>query len=164
MQCNASRAPFNASSVSGRENLWQVLWSVALVWLDSLSVHQLLVGVTWVDDPRRDKVVSENILVCLFCCEMNSLSTLHNTQSLEPLTSTKLSGPSASDAEITALDILVGGTGCWLAVDGVVAAGDLLAVVGVDAEAVLAGAVVAVASAGEVLDGPLGSGSGHHVL
>lgn len=95
---------------------------------------------------------------------MNSLSTLHNTQSLESLTSTKLSRPSASDAEITALDVLVGGTRCWLAVDGVVAACDFLTVVGVDAEAVFAGAVVAVASAGEVFDGPLGSGSGHHVL
>ena len=66
-------------------HLWQVLWGVALVWLDDLAADQLLVSVSRVYD----------------------LLALDDSQSLEAVALSKLAAPVAADSESTALDIVV---------------------------------------------------------
>lgn len=120
-----------------RTNLRQVLGSVALVRLDGGAVGQLLVGVGRVED----------------------LLVADNRQGLESVALAELAAPVAADGEGTALDVLVRSAGGWVAVDLVVAGGGLGAVVGVDGEGVVAGAVGA--DTLEVLHGP-GGASCHH--
>jgi len=122
---------------NGDLNLRQVLGSVALVRLNNLSASQLLVGVGRVKD----------------------LLVANNGESLETLASAELTAPGAADGEGTALDVLVGLGAGWVAGDLVGAGGGGGAVVGVDGEAVVAGAVGA--GTLEVLHGPGGAGCHH---
>lgn len=149
----------------GRTNLWESLRSVALVWLHSLSIDNLAVLVSRVDDPIEKKTHPRSAKERKQATLHNrrySLSIPHNTQRLELLSRTKLVGPGASNTEVSARHRVVRSTSSRVASDLVRALGSSGSIIGVDAKAVVARLGVGSAGALEVLDRPGGAGCGHH--